>query len=116
VVNADLIRDLGRPDRHEAAADSLVTLGAGGVEQLVREVMDTGCPVDWRPITAVLGRIGDAGFDGLLQGLVSAPTEESRERVGFAFSRLGVWGQRRLLRPALRLSRSAPKAVPTACP
>ncbi|WP_405949489.1 hypothetical protein OG588_26600 [Streptomyces prunicolor] len=52
--------------------------------------MDTGSLVDWRPITAVLGRIGDAGFDGLLQGLVSAPTEESRERVGFAFSRLGV--------------------------
>ncbi|MFI6548215.1 HEAT repeat domain-containing protein [Streptomyces prunicolor] len=90
MVNADLIRDLGRPDRYEAAADALVTLGAGGVEQLVREVMDTESPVDWRPITAVLGRIGDAGFDGLLQGLVSASTEESRKRVGFAFSQLGV--------------------------
>ncbi|MFG2777731.1 HEAT repeat domain-containing protein [Streptomyces prunicolor] len=89
-MNADLIRDLGRPDRHEAAADALVTLGAGGVEPLVREVMDPESPVDWRPITAVLGRIGDAGFDGLLQGLVSAPTGESRERVGFAFSRLGA--------------------------
>jgi hypothetical protein len=90
VVNADLIRDLGRPDRHEAAADALVTLGADGVEQLVREVMDTESPVDWRPITAVLGRIGDAGFDGLLQGLVSASNEKSRKRVCFAFSQLGV--------------------------
>ncbi|MFD4525258.1 HEAT repeat domain-containing protein [Streptomyces sp. NPDC058470] len=89
-VNADLIRDLGRPDRHEAAADALVTLGAGGVKELVREVMDAESPVDWRPITAVLGRIGDAGFDGLLQGLVSASTEESRKRVGFAFSQLGM--------------------------
>ncbi|WP_405842310.1 HEAT repeat domain-containing protein [Streptomyces sp. NBC_01518] len=89
-MNADLIQDLGRPDRHEAAADALVTLGADGVGQLVREVMDAESPVDWRPITAVLGRIGDAGFDGLLQGLVSASTEESRKRVGFAFSQLGA--------------------------
>ncbi|MEV8547565.1 HEAT repeat domain-containing protein [Streptomyces sp. NPDC051572] len=89
-MNADLIRDLGRPDQHEAAADALVTFGVGGVEQLVREVMDAESPVDWRPITAVLGRIGDAGFDGLLQGLVSASTEESRKRVGFAFSQLGA--------------------------
>lgn len=93
MVNADLIRDLGRPERYEAAADALVTLGAGGVEQLVREVMDAESPVDWRPITAVLGRIGGAGFDGLLQGLVSASAEEARKRVGFAFSQLGaaVW-------------------------
>lgn len=90
MVNADLIRDLGRPDRHDAAAAALVTLGAVGVEQLVREVMDAESPVDWRPITAVLGQIGDAGFEGLLQGLVSASTEESRKRVGFAFARLGV--------------------------
>jgi len=89
-VNADLIRDLGRPDRCETAADALVTLGAGGVEELVREVMDAESPVDWRPITAVLRRIGGAGFDGLLQGLVSASTEESRKRVGFAFSQLGA--------------------------
>ncbi|MEU8928438.1 hypothetical protein AB0D30_00940 [Streptomyces sp. NPDC048409] len=90
MVNADLIRDLGRPDRYEAAADALVALGAGGVEQLVREVRDAESPVDWLPITAVLGRTGDAGFDGLLQELVSASTEESRKRVGFAFSRLGA--------------------------
>lgn len=90
MVNAGLIRDLGRSDRYEAAADALVTFGADGVEQLVREVMDAESPVDWRPITAVLGRIGEAGFDGLLQGLLSASTEESRKRVGFAFSRLGV--------------------------
>ena len=90
MVSADLIRDLGRPDRYEAAADALVALGAGGVEQLVREVMDAESAVDWRPVAAVLGRIGDAGFDGLLQGLLSASTEESRKRVGFAFSQLGV--------------------------
>ncbi|MCX5091718.1 HEAT repeat domain-containing protein [Streptomyces sp. NBC_00365] len=90
MVNTDLIRDLGKPDRHEAAADALVTLGAGGVEELVREVMDAESPVDWRPITAVLRRIGEMGFDGLLQGLLSASTEESRKRVGFAFSQLGV--------------------------
>lgn len=90
MVSADLIRDLGRPDRRETAADALVTLGADGVGQLVREAMDAESPVDWRPITAVLGRIGDAGFDGLLQGLLSASTEESRKRVGFAFSQLGV--------------------------
>lgn len=90
MVSADLIRDLGVPERREAAADALVALGAGGVESLVREVMDEESPVDWRPIADVLGRIGDAGFDGLLQGLVSASTEHSRKRVGFAFSHLGA--------------------------
>ncbi|WP_427921549.1 HEAT repeat domain-containing protein [Streptomyces sp. cg40] len=89
-MNADLIRDLGRPDRYEAASDALVALGAGGVEQLVREVMDAESPLDWLPVASVLGRIGDAGFDGLLRGLGSASTGESRKRVGFAFSQLGV--------------------------
>ncbi|MER5185400.1 HEAT repeat domain-containing protein [Streptomyces sp. NPDC002896] len=90
VVVTDLVRDLGAPDRREAAADALVALGAHGVERLVRELMDEKSPVGWREITAVLGRIGDAAFDGLLQGLVSASTETSRRRVGLAFSRFGA--------------------------
>ncbi|MFJ5270631.1 HEAT repeat domain-containing protein [Streptomyces sp. NPDC088358] len=90
VVNADLIRGLGMPDRREAAADALVALGADGVEWLVREVMDEESPVDGLPIAAVLGRIGDAGFDGLLRGLVSATDERARKQVGFAFSHLGA--------------------------
>ena len=90
MANADLIRDLGMPDLHEAAADALVALGADGVERLVRAAMDEESPVDRRRIAAVLVRIGDAGFDGLLQGLASASTDRSRRQVGFAFSHFGA--------------------------
>jgi HEAT repeats len=90
VTDTDLIRDLGVPERREAAADTLAALGADAVEHLVRELTDEESPVDWRPIADVLERIGDAAFDGLLLGLAAASTESSRKRVGFAFSRLGT--------------------------
>ncbi|MEH0446393.1 MULTISPECIES: HEAT repeat domain-containing protein [unclassified Streptomyces] len=90
MVDTDLIRDLGVPDRREAAADTLAALGPDAVEHLVRELTDEESPVDWRPIASVLERIGDAAFDGLLLGLASASTESSRKRVGFAFSCLGA--------------------------
>ncbi|MFE2664285.1 HEAT repeat domain-containing protein [Streptomyces mirabilis] len=88
-MDTDLVRDLGVPDRREAAADALVALGADAVERLVRELTDEESGVDWRPISDVLERIGDAGFDGLLRGLVSASAESSRKHIGFAFSHLG---------------------------
>ncbi|MGW1029959.1 HEAT repeat domain-containing protein [Streptomyces sp. NPDC002577] len=90
MVDSDLVRDLDAPHRCQAAADTLVALGAAGVELLVRELMDEESPMGWRKIAAVLGRLGDAGFDGLLQGLVSASTETSRDRVGFAFTHFGA--------------------------
>nr|WP_238427336.1 HEAT repeat domain-containing protein [Streptomyces adustus] len=67
----------------------MVALGADGVARLVREVRHEASPVDSRQLAAVLGRLGRPGFDGLLQGLVSAPTDQARRRVGFVFTALG---------------------------
>ncbi|WP_327185086.1 HEAT repeat domain-containing protein [Streptomyces sp. NBC_01334] len=91
MVDTDSVRDLGVPDRREAVAEALAALGADAVELLVRELANEESPVDWRPIAAVLGRIGEAAaFDGLLRGLASAAGENSRKRLGFAFSSFGA--------------------------
>ncbi|MFD9433984.1 HEAT repeat domain-containing protein [Streptomyces sp. NPDC060002] len=90
-MDRDLVRDLGVPDRREAAADALVALGSDAVERLVRELAQEDSPVDWRPIAAVMGRIGEAdAFDSLLRALASASSESSRKRLGFAFSGFGA--------------------------
>ncbi|WP_156110849.1 HEAT repeat domain-containing protein [Streptomyces adustus] len=88
-MDIDLVRDLAVPEQRAAAADALVALGADGVARLVREVRHEASPVDSRQLAAVLGRLGRPGFDGLLQGLVSAPTDQARRRVGFVFTALG---------------------------
>ncbi|WP_406006761.1 HEAT repeat domain-containing protein [Streptomyces sp. NBC_00637] len=91
VVETGSVRELGVPGRREVVADALVVLGIDAVEPLVRELADEGSPVDWRPIAAVLGRIGEAvAFDGLLRGLAAASGGRSRERLGFAFSGFGA--------------------------
>lgn len=88
----DLIRGLVAPELRERSNEALVALGADVVERLVRELADERSPVVRREITAVLGRIGDAAFDGLVQGLVSvSPSrEESRHDIGFALSHIGA--------------------------
>ncbi|MFD9319035.1 HEAT repeat domain-containing protein [Streptomyces sp. NPDC060053] len=69
----------------------MVALGSDAVEWLVRELADEESSVDWRPIAAVVGRIGEAAaFDGLLRGLASASGESSRKRLGFAFCGFGA--------------------------
>ncbi|WP_327247792.1 HEAT repeat domain-containing protein [Streptomyces sp. NBC_01320] len=89
-MGVDVVRDLGLPDRRDAAAAALVALGSDALPPLVGEPMDEASQVVRREITAVLGRIGGAGFEAVLRGLLDAPTEESRHRVGFAFSRYGA--------------------------
>ncbi|MGW1553088.1 hypothetical protein [Streptomyces sp. NPDC002346] len=113
LVGVDVVRDLGLPDRRDAAAAALVVLGSDAVPPLLRELRDEASPVDRREITAVLGRIGGAGFDDVLQGLLDAPTEESRHRVGFAFSRY-TFARNRHSRPDLvrRRPRRARRRVP----
>ncbi|WP_234436822.1 HEAT repeat domain-containing protein [Streptomyces maremycinicus] len=86
-----LVRDLGVAGRGEGAAEALVALGGGAVEGLVRELANEESSVDWRPLAAVLGRVGGAAaFDGVLRGLASAVGEGSRRRPGFAFSGFGA--------------------------
>ncbi|MFB6778838.1 HEAT repeat domain-containing protein [Streptomyces sp. NPDC056352] len=85
-MGVDVVRDLGLPDRRDAAAAALVALGSDALPPLV----DESSQVVRREITAALGRIGGAGFEAVLRGLLDAPTEESRHRVGFAFSRYGA--------------------------
>ncbi|MFG2278766.1 HEAT repeat domain-containing protein [Streptomyces asoensis] len=88
-MDTDLVRDLGVPDRREAAAEALVALGSGAVEQLIRALAAADSPVPWRLITDVLQRIRDSGFDGLVRALVSASDERSRKHVALAFSHVG---------------------------
>ncbi len=67
-----------------------MALGPDAVEPLLRALADETSPAGWREIARVLGRIGDAGFDGLLRELVQAPAGKGAERVGFAFADLGT--------------------------
>ncbi|MFI7357857.1 HEAT repeat domain-containing protein [Streptomyces avidinii] len=88
-MNADLVRELGRPDRHAAAAETLAAGGATAAEAIVRELTAESSPLEWRAAAPVLRRIGAGAFDHLLQGLLDAPAEEIRDRVGHVFARLG---------------------------
>ncbi|MGW6858309.1 HEAT repeat domain-containing protein [Streptomyces xanthophaeus] len=59
-------------------------------EAVVRELVDDASPLGWREALPVLRRCGPTAFDHLARGLMDAPTEAGRERVGFAFTRLGA--------------------------
>ncbi|MFI1651015.1 hypothetical protein ACH4XT_29300 [Streptomyces avidinii] len=88
-MNADLVRELGRPDRRLAAAETLAAGGATAAEAIVRELTAESSPVEWGAAAPVLRRIGGVAFDYLLQGLLDAPAEAMRNQVGHAFARLG---------------------------